>query len=490
MDNKTPSKLPSVFLLNFIALFCISCYLFLRYKYLNSMIPLWYVKPWGDSQLTPKIYIFAIPLASLTITVIGRLFIRVVKKNFLRYGEEMVIGVVSISNALLLISATRILKIASVPFKPLLNPLYAQLITPFGAGFLIVYLITPYFISIVKNKGIVTDPAIHNHPGMILKKPSARGGGLVVALALIIAAFIFVPLTKTVSAILGAVGITAIIGFLDDISNTLPKRNFKIFGNPLFRLLFLLPIPILLLLFMDIKIDFINNPFNGLIRFAEWKMTLGTIEFAPMAYIFTFVWILWIINMLSWSNGVDGQYSGIVGITAIMIALLSLRFTEIGSDQIAIAKLAAITAGTSFGLAPHNWHPSKIMWGYGATAVGIALATFSILTKVKIATSIIVLLVPFLDAVVTVARRIIKGNSPLKGDKGHLHHLLIQRGWAPPKIALFYWGTTAFFGLIALLSSEKSLALVILTLGGLVAFGIISLNLKLETNKPQSPQTE
>jgi len=83
-----------------------------------------------------------------------------------------------------------------------------------------------------------------------------------------------------------------------------------------------------------------------------------------------------------------------------------------------------------------------------------------------------------MDGLITVARRLINKQNPLKGDRGHLHHLLLNRGWSVKQIAVFYWVSTAVLGLIGLYSSDKDLPLLILTCGGIVSFFIILLNLK------------
>ena len=167
-----------------------------------------------------------------------------------------------------------------------------------------------------------------------------------------------------------------------------------------------------------------------------------------------------------------------MGIAGIVIALLSLRFHPLQPYQESIARMAVILAGASFGLIPYTWHPSKIMWGFGAMSAGMVLAGLSVLSTSKIATSVIVLMVPFLDGLVTFMRRILQGKNPLKGDRGHLHHLLLERGWSPKKVSLFYWFTTAVFGMVGILASDKYLVQITLTLGGMVAFFIILLNLK------------
>ncbi|MDX1702542.1 MAG: hypothetical protein R3250_18070, partial [Melioribacteraceae bacterium] len=113
------------------------------------------------------------------------------------------------------------------------------------------------------------------------------------------------------------------------------------------------------------------------------------------------------------------------------------------------------------------------------------LSVLSILISSKIITSIIIILIPFLDAFVTVLRRVIQRKNPLKGDRGHLHHILLNRGWSIRRIAIFYWVTTAIFGLAGYFTAERFSLQVGLILAGFVAFPIVLLNLSLKEKHPE-----
>ena len=451
-------------------------YLLLRYRFLNPIIPLWFTKPWGEAQLADKSSIVLIPLTSLVVVIVSTVLSVLNKKTFIRYGSVLLLVVATFCNSLLLMALIRIINRASTAFSPLIDPNYVKLFFPFVLAFALVYLITPRFIEFVKKRNIVTDPSIHAHPGMLLKKPSARGGGVIFSIAFSAATLLVARPSVQVMGIVFAVLTTAVIGFLDDVANTNPYSKLKLFGNPVFRLLVLQPIPVLFVFFSGVRI----NNIGGIFQLNDYLVRIGSEDFAPLAIFFTLLWMIWVMNMLSFSNGVDGQYSGIVGISSVIIAILSLRFSSLTANQLDMAKIAAITAGAGFALTKYTWHPSKIMWGFSATSAGIILATLSIVSVTKIAIAVLVLLIPFLDAVITVVRRALQGKAPWKGDRGHLHHLLLERGWSVPKIATFYWITTAVLGATALFSSEKNLPLVVLTLSGVVAFILIVLNLKSE----------
>ena len=60
-----------------------------------------------------------------------------------------------------------------------------------------------------------------------------------------------------------------------------------------------------------------------------------------------------------------------------------------------------------------------------------------------------------LDAVATLVRRLGTKQSPVRADRGHLHHKLLDLGWSKKKIALFYWSVSAILGLVSLTVTSK-----------------------------------
>jgi len=441
------------------------------YNQMNSEIPLWYTKNWSLEILAPKEDILVIPFISVLISITSVFIVQISKKLLQFKFENIFFTFTIVGNLVLTYSLVSIVKRTTYSNLFFLDFIGTELLNSFFISLILSFALTPLLLGVFRKYGLITDPKKHHHPGMILKQPSVRGGGLVFAISFTISSLLLTKPVFVNFAIIGATLLASIIGILDDISNTSNNKGTKIFGNPLFRLLVLLPIPAILIVFSGVKIEEIGIPFS--------ENVFNLNQFYWLPYIFSIIWILWIANLLSWSNGVDGQYGGIVGVAGIVIAILALRFINITDKELDIAKMALICSGAALGLIPFTWHPSKIMWGFGATSAGICLAALSILSLSKISISILVLLVPFMDGLITIIRRIINKQNPFKGDRGHLHHLLLNRGWSISQIAVFYWLSTIFLGAIAIYSSEKDLPLLVLTLGGIVSFFIIILNLKL-----------
>ncbi|HMS22336.1 MAG TPA: MraY family glycosyltransferase [Candidatus Levybacteria bacterium] len=333
-------------------------------------------------------------------------------------------------------------------------------IYPFILAVCVSLLATPIVIKLAYKAKIVDDPKTHRHPAIIHSKPIPRAGGVPIYFAILIACFTFFTLTNQLLVILITGFFVVLIGVLDDKYDISPYARFL--SNILLAGV---------VVFSGVTIPFITNPLGGILHFTPQNMN---IFFLPQ--ILAIIWIVWVMNMLNWSKGVDGQMPGIAVVSAIIIGLSALRFPVLDSSNIMTSQLAFIVAGASLGFLVFNFYPAKIFPGYSATILGFLIGILSILSGVKLATAILVMGVPTVDALFTVTRRILSKRSPFWHDKGHLHHLLLKMGFSQRSIAIFYWVMSCLLGLIALnLSSRGKLFAIILLL---VLVGGIILTLK------------
>ncbi len=323
------------------------------------------------------------------------------------------------------------------------------LLKPFLFSFVLVFFFTPLVILFAKQFGLIDDPKKRKGPHTH-EKPIPRAGGLAIFLGFIICAVIFLPLTKQIVGILIGSAALVIIGLLDDKFDLSPKSrfiaNFLVAG---------------FVISTGLGIPYINNPINGKIIYLNepslcFTVFGGTHCVWILADIIALVWIVWMMNMVNWSKGVDGQMPGVVAISAFILAILAFRFTETDLSQWTNATLAAVVSGAFFGFLPWNFYPQRIMPGYGGGSLaGFLLAVIAIFSGGKLATAILVLGVPFIDATFTIVRRIWKGHSIFKGDSEHLHHRLLKAGWGRRRICLFYYLLSVILGTIALFVSPK-----------------------------------
>ena len=318
------------------------------------------------------------------------------------------------------------------------------ILLPAIVAFLITILATPLVIRFAKKYGLVDDPKKHKHPKVIHTYPIPRGGGLALFLGIAIAALVFLPLDKHLIGILAGATIITIMGIADD------KYNL----NPYLRLtigFLAAAAPIV----AGIGIAFISNPQGGIIDLSQPQINFFLLGEQRSIWLisdaFALIWIVFMMNMLNMgAKGVDGQLTGVVVIAAVAIAALSLKFSA-DITQWPVIVLASITAGAFLGFLPWHIYPQKIMPSYGgATLAGFLLAVLSILATTKVGLLIVVLGIPLVDTGYVIIRRIAKGRSPVWGDRGHLHHRLLDAGWSKRRVAAFYWLISAGLAALAL----------------------------------------
>jgi len=309
----------------------------------------------------------------------------------------------------------------------------------------------------------IDNPHNKTHAKVVHTYPVPRGGGLVVFGSILVGVTFLIGFDKHIIGIMAGGLILTITGFLDDLLDIHPYYRLAagvaaaacVVGS-------------------GIGIAYVTNPFgSGVIRLDQPQILLYFLgkwrSIWVLADLFAFIWIIWCMNMLNWSKGVDGQLPGIVVIAAIVIGILSMRFTG-DVTQWPVVKLAALTSGAFFGLLMWNFYPQRLMPGYGAGSLsGYLLAVLSISSGAKLATLLLVLGVPMIDALVVMTRRIMTGKSPIWGDRTHLHHVLMDIGWGKRRIALFYWLITFILGVISLQLNPRQKAFTIVLIGLLVA---------------------
>jgi UDP-GlcNAc:undecaprenyl-phosphate GlcNAc-1-phosphate transferase len=331
----------------------------------------------------------------------------------------------------------------------------------------IAYAATPLVIKLAWKFGLIDDPRKNPHPKVIHTKPTPRAGGLAIFIAILISSILLLPMDRHLAAILAGASLLTLFGILDD------KYNL----SPYLRLIIQFAAATLPIL-AGIGIAFATNPLNGnIIDLSEPRIAFGLfghmLNISIISDLFAIFWIVTIINFLNMgAKGVDGQLPGVVGIAAVTVAILSYRFSA-DITEWPVTILAAIVAGGFLGFLPWNAYPQKIMPSFsGSNLGGYFLAVLSILTTTKVGVLAIVLAVPLIDTGYTVARRVMSGKSPVWGDRGHLHHRLLDSGMKKGQVALFYWAVTAILGVLSLtLNSQYKLYTIVgvtLALGGLI----------------------
>ena len=164
-----------------------------------------------------------------------------------------------------------------------------------------------------------------------------------------------------------------------------------------------------------------------------------------LQYPLTILWIVGLMNVVNFVDGMDGLAAGIGAISAGTFCILAL---SLGRVQPAL--IVAALAGACIGFLPPNFHPARVFMGdAGSMTIGFVLAPVSVLGVLKTAAAVavgfplVVLFVPMLDTSFVIARRLKYGQAPWQADSGHLHHRFARIGWGQRQAALLLYAWCA-----------------------------------------------
>ena len=272
------------------------------------------------------------------------------------------------------------------------------------------------------------------------KKPTPRIGGLAIIFGFTVATLCFAQPSRQLYGTLAGAAIIAVMGVIDDCKNLPAKLKFVI-----------QIIAALVVVFAgDIKIDVFTNP-NFLSDNPYWVLPEW------LSVTLTVIWIVFITNAVNFIDGLDGLAAGVSAIMSISLVFISIR---VGEYPIAILGIALM--GSCFGFLPFNFNPAKIFIGdTGSTFLGFMLATLSIqgvfksYAVISFAVPLLILGLPLFDALFAMIRRILRGQSPMTADRGHLHHRLVDMGFSQKQTVFILYAISGVLGITAVLLAES-----------------------------------
>ncbi len=304
--------------------------------------------------------------------------------------------------------------------------------------------------------------AIVNRSG----RPTPRIGGVGVALAFFlgIALSFALPVTRFPSeieriALICIAGAAIVLLMLaDDAVGLAPITKLII----QFAVAGVLVLPRLRGRYHGIAIDQFNAPGFGQVHLA-----------LPIAIFVTLIWVVATMNAINWIDGIDGL-APTVTLVASTVLFLHTFFWPRAVPQFTISILPLVLGAALIGFLPFNWFPARITLGdAGANFLGLTIAAISIVGGAKLATALLVLGLPLLDLGWVTISRAARGQPIATGDKSHLHHRLLARGWSVGRIVAFVGGVSLFFGVLSLLLPTKEAKLgAMLTLAVVLLFTV------------------
>ena len=290
---------------------------------------------------------------------------------------------------------------------------------------------------------------MHDHP-------IPRMGGLAIFLGFLLSVVLFSDITRQVRGILlGSVLIVA-CGAIDDVVNL----------RAWIKLLVQIAAAVIAVAH-DVVIEFFSNPnifSDNELLFLGW-----------LAIPVTVLWIVGITNSVNLIDGLDGLAVGVSTIASTTMFVVALLVSE--GD---VALLLAALMGACLGFMPYNLNPARIFMGdTGSLLLGYVLSTVSVVGMFKtyalvtFVVPILALFLPLFDTVCAFFRRILRGQSPMHPDRGHLHHRLIDMGLSQKQAVAILYSLSAILGLCAVvLATDGAVRTWLIVVAALAAVAI------------------
>ncbi len=282
-------------------------------------------------------------------------------------------------------------------------------------AFAVVVLLTPAVGGMARMLGVVDAPGGRR----VNRVPVPRLGGLALFLGLLVPSLAFLRVGNENRGLLLGAAVAVTVGAIDDFRGL---RWFEKLAGQLAAA----AIPAA----FGVWVDRFTFPFLGVNTLPEWAGV-------PL----TILWVVAIMNMVNFLDGMDGLAAGVSAIAGLTFAVIAL---SLGKPDAAI--LSAIVFGACLGFLRHNFYPARIFMGdSGALLLGYVLAAVAVQGLLKTAATValffplLVLAVPIVDTTFVVVRRLKHGERPFEGDQAHLHHRFLRRGFSQVRAAVTIW---------------------------------------------------
>src|SRR2546423_1736131 len=290
----------------------------------------------------------------------------------------------------------------------------------------IVVLLTPAVGGMARLLGVVDQPDGRR----VNRRAIPRLGGLALFLGIFVPALAFLDLGRETRGLLLGAAVATTVGLVDDFRGL--QWWEKLAGQAVAA-----AIPTI----FGVWVHRFTFPVVGIHQLPEWVGVPVTV-----------LWIVAIMNMVNFLDGLDGLAAGVCAISAGTFSLIALSLAK---PQPAI--LTAIVLGATLGFLRHNFYPARIFMGdSGALLLGFLLAAISVQSLLKTAAiaslffPLLLLAVPIMDTSFVVAKRLKERQPIYLADRTHLHHRFLNIGFSQRRAVVYIYAWCGTLALAAL----------------------------------------
>ena len=290
---------------------------------------------------------------------------------------------------------------------------------------LVVVCLTPVSNHLAHRIGAVDEPRARG----LSDRPMPRLGGVAIFTGVLVGALLFLPLDGRFGAIVTGAAVITIVGAVDDIFEL--SAPVKLAGQIVAAL-----IPVL----DGVQVESFTLPLMGRVDLGDAGIPL------------TVLGIVLIMNVVNFSDGIDGLAAGVCAIAAAAFVVISFDLERANA-----AVLSAIIAGAALGFLVYNFHPATVFMGdCGSNLLGLLLAcvavegTLKTQSLIALVLPLVILAVPFLDTTFVVLKRLKYKRPVYQADREHFHHRMDRIGFSARRTVLYLYAWTLMLAGLAI----------------------------------------
>src|SRR3954464_9166374 len=306
-------------------------------------------------------------------------------------------------------------------------------------GFLITVLLSPIFIPFLRRLKFgqsIRDEGPKSHQK---KTGTPTMGGVMILFSIIVTTLVMTekfsdPTIKTYLLLFVTVGF-GILGFLDDFIKVVMKRNLGL--TSMQKLIGQILISVVFFIFLK-QLDFSTA--------IEIPILNYSFDLGYFYALFIIFWLVGFSNAVNLTDGLDGLVSGTTAIAFGAFAVLAWN-----QSQFEVSIFSVAVVGAVLGFLVFNAHPAKVFMGdTGSLALGGAIATIAILTKLEILLIIIggVFVIETLSVILQVISFKTTGKRIFRMSPLHHHYELV--GWSEWRVVVTFWSVGLIFAVLGI----------------------------------------
>ena len=263
----------------------------------------------------------------------------------------------------------------------------------------------------------------------IHKRPIPKLGGLGIFLAFLFGYMLFGQHSIKMNAILTGSFIIILTGIFDDISDL--KAKYQLLAQIAAAAIIV---------------------FYGKITLNDITFFSLTLNFGMFKELVTIFFIIACINIINFTDGLDGLSGGVTSIFYITTAIICFYQGRLGTLEMT---LTLLMLGSTLGFLVHNFYPAKIFAGQCSMFMGFMISIICLLgfkgtALTSLFIPIAILGLPILDTLFAIIRRTLKNEPIFKADKFHIHHQLLGMDFSHRTTVLIIYFINILFALTSI----------------------------------------